>query len=435
MTAPPSSLADARRRIRAWCLYDWANSAFACTVMAAMFPPFFHGLATSSGLPANVATAYWGYATGLSLALVAVVAPLLGAFADAAGNRLRLLAATALGGSAITAGFALIPAQGWVVAAAMFVAADVLFAASIVYYESLLPHLVGERDLDAVSSRGYAYGYVGGGLLLAVNAAMVTWPTAFGLPSTGAAVRASFVSVGVWWALFSLPLLRSVSEPAVAGARRDAQAWRASWGRLRATWRDLHDYRPLVTFLLAYWVYSDGIGTIVKMATAYGTELGIGLRDLILALLLTQFVAWPGTLAFGRLADRLGARRVLQGGLVVYALICGLGFLMRTAAHFYALAALVGLVQGGCQALSRSLFGSMVPRHKSAEFFGFFSTSSRAAGIAGPLLFALLGQLTGQSRWAILVLTIFFLAGAWLLGRVDLEAGRRRARAEDAAVG
>ncbi len=426
---------EARRRIRAWCLYDWANSAFACTVMAAMFPPFFRGLATAAGVSPGLATAYWGYTTGLALLIVAVVAPVLGALADAGAARKRLLAVAALTGSALTASFALIPGGAWTTAAVLFIAADFAFASSIIFYESLLPHVAAGHDLDAVSSRGYSLGYLGGGLLLVLNAAWVTWPDAFGLPSTGAAVRLSFVSVGLWWAAFSLPLLRRVPEPnAMTNRPSLSAAWRDSWHRLRATWRDLAGYRPLVTFLVAYWIYSDGIGTIIKMATAYGSEVGIGMRDLILALVVTQFVAWPGTLVFGRLAGRYGARPVLQGGLVVYALICGLGFFLRTAAHFYALALLVGLVQGGCQALSRSLFASLVPRRKSAEFFGFFSTSGRAAGIAGPLLFALLGQFTGQSRWAILVLTVFFLGGAWLLGRVDLAAGRRRAQAEDAAA-
>lgn len=424
--------AERRRRIRAWCLYDWANSAFACTVMAAMYPPFFRGLATAAGVEPGLATAYWGYTTGLALLLVALAAPVLGALADAGGARKRLLAIAMATGCAVTASFALIPGEAWTTAALLFVVADFAFAASIIFYESLLPHLASGDDLDAISARGYSLGYLGGGLLLVVNAAWVTWPATFGLPSTGAAVRLSFVSVGVWWALFSLPLLRRVPEPQAATTPPPvAVVWRDSWRRLRATWHDLASYRPLALFLVAYWVYSDGIGTIVKMSTAYGSELGIGIRDLILALVLTQFVAWPGTLAFGRLARRLGARPVLQGGLVVYALICVLGFFMRTAAHFYVLAALVGLVQGGCQALSRSLFASMVPRRKSAEFFGFFSSSGRFAGIAGPLLFAVLGQLTGQGRWAILVLTVFFLGGAWLLGRVDLAAGRRRAQAED----
>ncbi len=389
-TMPPMSTvvpaAEARRRIRAWCLYDWANSAFACTVMAAMYPPFFRELATSAGVAPNLATAYWGYTSGLALLLVALAAPGLGALADAGAARKRLLAVAALAGSALTVSFALIPGGAWTTAAVLFIAADFAFASSIIFYESLLPHVAAGHDLDTISSRGYSLGYLGGGLLLVLNAAWVTWPGVFGLASTGAAVRLSFVSVGVWWAVFSLPLLRQVPEPASAAATRPplAAVWRDSWRRLRATWRDLSGYRPLVTFLFAYWVYSDGIGTIIKMATAYGSEVGIGLRDLILALVVTQFVAWPGTLAFGRLANRFGARPVLQGGLVVYALICVLGFFLRTAAHFYALAALVGLVQGGCQALSRSLFASMVPRRKSAEFFGFFSTSGRAAGIAGP---------------------------------------------------
>jgi UMF1 family MFS transporter len=237
--------------------------------------------------------------------------------------------------------------------------------------------------------------------------------------------------VAVWWAVFAVPLFRRVPEPAVPLLPgENPTGWRAvpaGWARLCDTLRELRRYRQLALFLAAYWLYSDGIGTIIKMATAYGDELGIDVGDMILALLLTQAVGIPCTLLFGRLAGRLGALRSIQLALAVYVLICLAGFFMRTALHFYILALMVGTVQGGAQALSRSLFAAMVPPARTAQFYGFYSTSSKFAGIAGPLLFALVAQLTGHSRPGILALAVFFLAGGWLLGRVDVAAGQRAA--------
>jgi UMF1 family MFS transporter len=418
-----------RRAIRAWCLYDWANSAFATTVMAAMFPPFFRGLCEAGGQAPNVATATWGYVTAAALLLVAVSGPLLGAMADEGGRRKRMLAASAGIGCLATAAFTTLGGGGWQVAALLYVVANLGFAVSIVFYESLLPHVAPAAQLDAVSARGYALGYAGGGLLLLVNVLWVTRPHWFGLSDASAAVRLSFASVAVWWAVFTLPLLRQVPEPPAAGA---AGGPLAGFRRLRATFARIRRHRQLTVMLVAYWIYNDGIGTIIKMATAYGDELGIALTDLIRALLLTQVVGVPCSILFGRLAGRIGARRAIQAALVVYVGICGAAFFLRTALHFYLLALLVGTVQGGAQALSRSLFGAMVPRPRSAEFFGFYSTSGKLAGIAGPLVFGLVSHLTGQSRLAILVLMVFFVAGGLLLERVDVAAGIAAARAEEA---
>ncbi len=423
-----------RRRTRAWILYDWANSAFATTVMAAVFPPFFRSIAEADGLSASAATSHWGLITGGALLLVAVASPLLGAVADAAGLKKRLLAAFWLLGVLATASFALLPDASWPLAAAAFVLANLGFAGSIVFYESLLPHVARPGEMDRLSSRGYAWGYLGGGLLLVINALWITLPDRFGFGGAGPAIRASFLSVAAWWLVFAIPLLRLVPEPPVAGHVAPGRVWRESFGRLARTWRNLRDYRPLLVMLAAYWLYNDGIGTIVKMATAYGGEIGIGTADMIRALVLTQFVGLPCTLLMGRLADHHGARPVLLGGLGVYTLICILGFFLHTAWQFYVLAALVGTVQGGCQALSRSLFGSMVPRHKSAEFFGFYSTSGKFAGIAGPLIFALVGMIMGTSRLSILALIAFFVGGGALLLRVDLDAGRAQARAAERAA-
>ena len=414
-------MSDART-VRAWCLYDWANSAFACTVMAALYPPFFRSIAEADGLAPAAATARWGLVTALALALVALTGPLLGAMADARAARKRFLAGFMLLGVAATASFALLPDANWSLAAAAFVVANVGFAGSIVFYESLLPSVAPPGQADAVSARGYAWGYLGGGILLVINMLWVTMPDRFGLAGTGEAVRLSFLSVAVWWLVFALPLLRRVPEPA-----REPGAVLGGWARLRRTWSEVRRYRDLTVFLVAYWIYNDGIGTIVKMATAYGGEIGIETSHMIQALVLTQFVAWPCSLLAGRLAGRLGARPVLVGGLAVYAGICVLGYFMTTAWQFFVLAGLVGTVQGGCQALSRSLFTSMVPAGRTGEFFGFYATSGKLAGIAGPLLFAVVSQAVGSSRVSILVLVAFFVVGAMLLGRVDLQRGQAEA--------
>jgi len=409
------------RTVTAWCLYDWANSAFATTVMAAMFPPFFRQTAMAAGLAGHEATAWWGYITAFALLLIALTAPVLGAVADQAGSRKRFLAMFAGIGIAFTLLLVTIGSGQWRWAAILYIGANLGFAGSIVFYESLLPHVAAGRDLDRISTHGYALGYAGGGLLLIVNAAWVIQPGWFGMPDTVTAVKVSFASVAIWWAVFSLPLWRRVPEPPAPGGRVSLAD---GFGRLRATFSEIRRYRQLIMFLVAFWIYGDGVGTIVKMATAYGSEIGIGMSDLVGALVLTQLIGLPSTLAFGWAASRLGARPCLLAGLAVYAAICVGGYFLRTPLHFYFLAGLVGLVQGGTQALSRSIYATLVPKHKSGEFFGFFATSGRFAGIAGPLLFGLLSHATGQSRVSIVVLVLFFIVGGLVLSKVDLAAGR-----------
>jgi UMF1 family MFS transporter len=417
------------RTVRAWCLYDWANSAFATTVMAAMYPPFFRSLAIAAGVSESRATAYWGYTAALALLLISLAAPVLGAVADFTGTRKRFLALFAGIGISATAAFTLNGDDTWLLAAALFVTANIGFAGANAFYESLLPSVAGPDELDRVSSRGYALGYLGGGILLVINALWVLRPHLFGMPGTGFAIRASFFSVALWWGLFSVPLLRRVPEPPadhLEGATANPIA--AGLGRLASTFRDIRRYRHLLLFLIAFWIYNDGISTIIKMATAYGDEIGIDLGHMIIALVITQFVGFPCAILFGEMAERIGTKRSILIGLAVYALICVLGFFMTTPLHFYLLAVMVGTVQGGTQALSRSLFASMVPRHKTAEFFGFFGASGKFAGIFGPLLFAVVSQLTGQSRLSIVALIAFFVLGGIVLLRVEEEAGVAAAR-------
>jgi len=423
-----------KKIINAWCMYDWANSAFATTIMAAVLPTFYQAVA-GADLEGNLATVYWGYTTSIALLLTAILAPMMGAIADYSGTKKRFLAGFATLGIIFTSLLVLIRTGDWLLASVLFAVANVGFAAANIFYDALLPHVAHPDEIDQVSTKGYALGYLGGGILLALNLAWILSPNTFFIPDTETASRLAFLSVGIWWALFSIPIFRHVPEPPrMAEARSEVNPILGGFRRLRQTFRDIRRYGELIKFLVAFWLYNDGIGTIIKMATVYGAEIGIGQSDLIGALVMMQFVGIPFSFVFGRLAKRLGAKPSIYLALAVYTVISIWGYFMTNAWEFWALAFLVGLVQGGSQALSRSLFGSMVPRGKTAEFFGFYSVSSKFAGIAGPFVFALVGQLTGSSRLSIMSLVFFFIVGALLLTRVNEEEGIRVARAEDALV-
>jgi UMF1 family MFS transporter len=422
-----------RKIVNAWCMYDWANSAFATTIMGALFPPFYRALAIESGLAENTATAYWGYTTSIALLVIALIAPVLGAIADYTGGKKRYVAFFAGLGILATAAFVFIGTDTWLLASILYIGGNLGFAGANVFYESLLPHIAKKDDIDQISTKGYALGYVGGGILLVINVLWVMKPEMFGMPDLAFALRASFFSVSVWWGMFSIPFFRRVPEPPAARETGPAvNPIKAGFSRLTTTFHEVTRYKQLLLFLIAFWIYNDGIGTIIKMATAYGDEIGLALTDMTIALIMMQFVGIPFSFLFGTLAKKLGTKRSILLALGVYTLISIAGYFMRTATHFYVLAFLVGTVQGGSQALSRSLYGAMVPKHKTAEFFGFFSTSSKFAGIAGPLLFGVVSQVAGQSRLSIVSLIIFFTVGGLLLTRVDVEEGIRVAQATTA---
>jgi UMF1 family MFS transporter len=422
-----------RRDLRAWAMYDWANSAFQTTIVAAVFPIYFHKIAAAD-LPPAEATSRFAWATTIAILIVAVVAPLLGAIADYAAMKKKLLGVFL--GIGVVATFAMywIQRGDWLFALVLFVVGNIGVAGSIVFYESLLPHLVGPAELDRVSSAGYAIGYLGGGALLAINLLMIQKPTLFGIPDGGMGTRLSMASVALWWLLFSIPLFRSVPEPArrvEPDERPQGNALVTGARRLVETFHELRRYRQAFLLLVAFLLYNDGIQTIVRMATTYGSELNIDESAMILALLITQFIGVPFAFLFGFLAGRIGAKHAVFAGLAVYAGITVLGYYMKTATEFLALAVLVGMVQGGTQALSRSLFASMIPRHKSSEFFAFFGVFERYAGILGPAVFAWVVEHSGTSRNAILSVIMFFVIGAAILLFVDVDAGRRAARATD----
>ncbi|HXG52475.1 MAG TPA: MFS transporter [candidate division Zixibacteria bacterium] len=425
-----SAAGDYERVVRAWAMYDWANSAFAVVVLTAVFPVYYRTLVLNAGGSPADATAYWAYTTSVSLLAVAAVGPLLGAVADLANRRKRFLGAAVLLGVSGTASLAFLGPNGFLLGSLAFALGNTGFAAGNIFYEALLPHVARREDTDRVSARGYALGYLGGGLLLALNALWLARPTWFWMPDRDFALRVCFASVAVWWLVFAWPLFRNVTEPSARSdqGRSISRLMIGGIQRLAGTLRQIRRYRQAGLFLVAFWTYNDGIGTIIKLAAAYGDEIGVPHDRMLIALILTQLIGFPSTLAFGSLALRLGAKRAIFAGLAVYTLITVAGFFMTSAFHFYVLAIAVGLVQGGTQALSRSLFASMVPKLQSAEFFGFFSTGEKLAGIVGPAVFGMIGQLTGSSRWGILSVAALFVAGAALLARVDVEAGRRLAR-------
>jgi MFS transporter, UMF1 family len=407
------------------------------TVMVAVFPIYFVKVA-GAGLPEGGATQRLATANSIALVIIAVLSPVLGAVSDYSAAKKRFTAGFMILGAIATAALWTVHTGDIERASWLFVLVLVGAAGCFVFYESLLPHIAGPHEIDRVSTAGYALGYVGGGLLLALNLAWIQKPDWFGLPAgpglseaqATLPARLAFVSVAIWWIVFSLPLFRTVPEPPArieSDERRGQNPVLVAFVRLFETFRELRGYRQAFLMLLAFLIYNDGIQTIIKMATAYGTEIGIGQSALIGAILVVQFVGIPCSFLFGMVAGRIGAKRALFLGLLAYTAISVLGYYMRTATHFYVLAGLVGMVQGGTQALSRSLFASMIPPHKSGEFFGFFSIFEKFAGIFGPLIFAGTIAATGSSRNAILSVIGFFAVGAAILALVDVGEGQRAA--------
>jgi UMF1 family MFS transporter len=425
-----------RPELRAWAMYDWANSAFWSTVVTAVFPPFFSTFA-AAGLAPVEATARFAWATTIAAVIIAVLGPVLGALADYRAWKKRLLAVCVAIGVTATLLMATIERGDWVFAAIVFMVGNIGVATSLVFYDSLLPHIARPDEIDRVSTAGFAIGFFGGGIVLLLNLAWILSPTTFGLPDTVAAIKLSFVSVAVWWAVFSIPLLRRVAEPPpvrAADERADANPVRVALTRVRETFHELRTFRQAFLMLVAFLLYNDGIQTMIRMASIYGAEVGIDQNAQIAAFVVVQFVGVPCSFAFGALADRIGAKSALFGALAVYTGIGILGYFMTSVWHFFALAFLVGMVQGGSQALSRSLFARMIPKHKSSEYFGFYSVFEKFAGVAGPAVFAMSVTIFGSSRVAVLSVIGFFIVGALVLTRVNVEEGEAQAAAASLAA-
>jgi UMF1 family MFS transporter len=415
---------------RAWAWYDCANSAYFTTIVTAVFPAFYSTYAAADLEPAQ-ATARFGAITTISVAVIAVVSPVLGAIADFTGIKKRLLSIFMMIGVAAAAAMIVIERGDWMLASLLFFVGNIGVSGSTVFYDSLLPNVAKPEETDRVSSAGYALGYLGGGILLSLNLAWILQPEAFGFADTAAATKASFASVAVWWLLFSIPLLRRVPEPPVIldeGETADTNIFRAAFGRLARTFREMRRYKHAFVLFVAMLLYQDGIQTIIRMASVYGAEIGIDQNAQIAAFVMVQFLGIPFSFIFGALGAKIGTKRALFIALAVYTLATIIGFFMTTVTQFFMLAAMIATVQGGAQALSRALFSRLIPVNKSSEFFGFYAVAERFATVLGPLVFTVSVLMTGSSRFAVLFIITFFAAGAVLLALVDEEEGMRAAR-------
>jgi len=409
-----------------WALYDWANSAFATTVMAGIFPIFYSSL--SQDISTRDAQFWFNICLLVSSIAVAIAAPILGAIADAGGGRKKFLATFAMLGITMAAALAWVQAGMWVIGLVIYGLGKIGFAGANIFYDAMLVDVADEDDFDLVSGFGYALGYIGGGLLFLLNVLMITRPEMFGIADVSSAVSISFLSVAVWWAVFTIPLLRNLPEKKSGKSTTAGEAIRNGFTLLRETFAEIRHLKTVLIFLCAYWLYIDGVGSIIKMAVFFGSRvLSLPNDSLITALLITQFVAFPAALFFGWLGSKIGPRNGIFIGLTVYVLAVLYAWgKLETAADFYKLAVTIGLVQGGVQSLSRSLFARLIPREKATEFFGFFNMVGKFATILGPTLMALVPVLfAGASdRDVILVVILLFVSGGILLSRVDnVKAG------------
>lgn len=418
------------KQARAWVMYDWANSAFATTMIAAVLPIFYQNVA-AAGLDDAIATSYWAFSQTIAMILVAVLSPVLGAAADVGGRKGTYLMIAALLGAVASSAMALTGTGDYIIVSILFIIATLGFSGGNTFYDSMLRDIAPPQDRDMLSARGYMFGYIGGGLLLLVHVVMIQGWESIGFTSQIQAMQLVFLTSGLWWLLFAIPLLRRFplrdKGASRSAGRSVGQTALHSVKSVASTLLHVKKYPELFKYLIAFWFFNDGISTIISMAAIYGAEIGIGTTHLITALLITQFVGVPFTFLFGKLAGKIGAKRSLYLSLWFYVIIVIFGFFMESALHFYILAFMVGMVQGGSQSLARSIYSRLVPAHKTSEFFGFMSLSGKVSAALGPAVFGFTAAVTGTSRLAILSVLIFFALGIWMLTRVNLAKGEAEA--------
>lgn len=408
------------KKIFSWALYDWANSVFYTTVMAGFFPVFFKQY-WSGESEAILSTERLGWILGASGFLLAVLSPTMGVLADKKRMKKKLLFSTMLVGALCTLGFYFVPQGSWGTAALLYGTGMFMASASAVFYDSLMMSVCNEEQYDYVSSLGYSMGYLGGGVLFAVNVVMVLKPELFGLADKTAAVQTSFLTVAVWWFLFTLPLMKNVPEPETEISKDSLRSLTATTIKeLKLLFKDIFNNKTLFYFIIGYWFYIDGVYTVMSMAVDFGLSLGLESADLMKALLITQFIGFPSAYLFGVMAKRAGSRNLILLCLAIY--FCAIigASRMSEASHFYALACIIGLCQGGVQALSRSLYAHLIPKEKSGEYFGFFNMLGKFASVLGPILVALFARYTQDSRQTILSLLILITVGAYFLFKVKI---------------
>ena len=425
-----------KKTIFGWCMYDWANSAFATTILAAVLPIYFVSIVPEGGVDITIlgftfhaiATSLWSFSITIAMVIVALSAPVLGAIADYSRAKRQFLIVYTYLGVLFTALLVTVGYGDYMLASLFFIIAIIGFAGGSVFYNAFLPEIASEGEREYVSGKGFAYGYLGGGILLILNLLMIQKPGWFGIPDAAWGARLSFLTVGVWWGIFAIPTFRYVrdrKERVVANVRYIRHGFKT----LADTFKKIRRFKELLKFLVSFLIYNDGVQTVIVMAVIFGREeLGFGTSTLIGCLLMVQIIGFPAALFMGKLAQWIGEKRTIYICLVVYCIIVIYGYFMSKPIEFWVLGFLVGLVQGGSQAISRSLYSSLLPVGHSAEFFGFFAIANRFASIFGPFIFGLVTVLTGSIRHSILAIIVFFIVGFLILMTVDVEGGKKAAR-------
>lgn len=390
-------------------LYDLANSAFSIIVSTAIFPIYFKSVAESAGVSSVDGTAYYGYAVSLATFILALLGPVLGTIADYKGMKKKFFVFFFALGVLGTASLAL-PFASWVLLAVFYVIATVGSSGANIFYNSFLTDITEEKRFDEVSAKGFAVGYIGSVIPFVAAIAVIFLAQAGIIPlSVGAASQIAFLITALWWGLFTIPFLKNVKQ--VYYVEREGQIILGSFKRLWQTFKDIRQYRNILIFLIAYFFYIDGVGTIINMSTAYGTDVGLDATGLLVALLVVQIVAAPFAVLFGKLAGKFGRKNMLYVAILVYTFVCIFALFLDTLIEFWFLALMVGTVQGGIQAISRSFYASMVPKDKSNEFFGFYNIFGKFASVLGPFLLAVTTQLTGSSTYGVFSIIILFIIG------------------------
>ncbi len=415
------------KKIWAWSMYDWANSAFSTTVMAGFFPIFFEKYWSNPG-DVIQSTYQLGLANSIASILIAALAPFLGAIADKGSAKKKFLIFFCYLGVVMTVGLFLVGQGEWQLALMLFVAATVGFMGANIFYDSLLPSVAPKEKVNYVSSLGFALGYIGGGLLFLVNVLMYLNPHWFGIADASEAIKLSFLSVAVWWGVFTIPLMLFVPEPTISDSISLSKAVVEGYLQMIATLKHIRKLKVIGTFLIAYWLYIDGVDTIIRMAVKIGSSLGFEAGDLITALLMVQFIAFPAALVYNWFASKIGTKKAVMIAIGGYAIVTLLAYFMTNKNHFFLLAALIGIFQGGIQALSRSLYTRLVPKGKEGEFFGFYNMLGKFAAVIGPVLIGWVSLATGNVRNGILSILILFIGGAYLLNKVDFNKGEELAK-------
>lgn len=404
-----------------WALYDWANSAYTLTITTAILPLYFKAGFQSVGGSAAISTAYWGYANSIATLLLALLSPILGTVADYKGYKRKFFNLFFILGIVSTAMLALVPSTNWALLLIMYIISAIGFSGSCVFYDAFLVDITTEERMDMVSSLGFALGYIGSTIPFIISMAIVLLAKFNVLPITATtASKISFIITSLWWAAFTIPMLKNVKQ--VHGIELEANPVMKSFKRIADTFKNIRQHKKVFLFLLAYFFYIDGVDTIIKMASSYGADLGIDATKLLIILLVTQFVAFPFAIIFGKLAQKYKGKVMLYAGIIMYTIICIYAYFLKTSLDFWILAMLVGTSQGGLQALSRSYFGKLVPKDKANEFFGFYNIFGKFAAVMGPFLVGIVTQMTGKTNNGVFSIIILFIIGGFILTKVPKEA-------------